>query len=162
MNKAIIKITPKEIQIRHFKTVIFRLSIAKNYRGWKYFLKFENQHWVKNQGVNTHWTQKLSGALLICGALKWMYAIQEKKLLWHQCKDQNCVICLLFWNMILKLLKFQSNSLFGKKKLVHYFRCPVYKFITCEVYIWTLHKWFSLHMHCVWESWYELLMCTSC
>ena len=24
------------------------LSIAKNYRGWKYFLKFENQHWVKN------------------------------------------------------------------------------------------------------------------
>ena len=63
MNKAIIKIKPKEIQIGHFKTVIFRLSIAKNYRGWKYFLKFENQHWVKNQGVNTHWTQKLSGAL---------------------------------------------------------------------------------------------------
>ena len=35
MNKAIIKITPKEIQIRHFKTVIFRLRIAKNYRGVK-------------------------------------------------------------------------------------------------------------------------------
>ena len=107
----------------------------------------------------------LFGYILICGALKWNFAIQDKnlKLLWHQWKDQNCVFCLLFWNRILKLLKFLSNSLFGKKKLVQYFRCPVYKFITCVVYIWTLHKWFSLlHMHCVWESWYESLMCTSC
>ena len=26
-------------------------------------LNFENQHWVKNKGEYTHWTQKLSGAL---------------------------------------------------------------------------------------------------
>ena len=39
-------------------------SIAKKiYRGWKYHWNIENQHWVKNQGVNTHWTQKLYGAL---------------------------------------------------------------------------------------------------
>ena len=38
-------------------------KIANKYRGWKYHWNIENQHWVKNQGVNTHCTQKLSGAL---------------------------------------------------------------------------------------------------
>ena len=38
-------------------------SIATKYRGWKYHWNFENQHWVQNQGVNTLWPKKLSGAL---------------------------------------------------------------------------------------------------
>ena len=66
----------------------------------------------------------LFGYILICGALKWIYAIQEKKLLWHQSIDQNCVFCLLFWNRILKLLKFVSNGLFGKKKTCSVFQMP--------------------------------------
>ena len=44
-------------------SVIF--SIVKKYRGWKYHWNFENQHWVKNQGVNTLRLKKLSGALYI-------------------------------------------------------------------------------------------------
>ena len=47
-------------------------SIEKKYRGWIYHWYFENQHWVKNQCVNTLWTQKLSGALLYWSK-KWPY-----------------------------------------------------------------------------------------
>ena len=47
-----------------WKTVMSSIfSIAKKYRGWKYHWHFENQHWFKNQGVNTLWPKKLSGAL---------------------------------------------------------------------------------------------------
>ena len=50
--------------IDRWKTVMSSIfSIAKKYRGWKYHWNFENQHWVQNQGVNTLWPKKLSGAL---------------------------------------------------------------------------------------------------
>ena len=53
--------------IDRWKTVMLSFfSIAKKYRGWKYHWNFENQHWVQNQGVNTLWPKKLSGALLNC------------------------------------------------------------------------------------------------
>ena len=49
--KAIIKITPTvntDTALQNSTTYPF--SIGKNYRGWKYYLKSENQHWVKNLG----------------------------------------------------------------------------------------------------------------
>ena len=50
--------------IDHWKPVMSLIfSIVKKYRGWKYHWNFENQHWVKNQGVNTLWPKKLPGAL---------------------------------------------------------------------------------------------------
>ena len=60
-------------KIRHqkcidlWKTVMSLIfSIVKIYRGWKYHLNFENQHWFKNQGVNTHVPFGLKSYLELC------------------------------------------------------------------------------------------------
>ena len=63
--------------------------IAKKYIGWKYHWHFENQHWVQNQGVNTLWPKKLSGALMNASKIWLQNGTQEAQratmYTWVQC-----------------------------------------------------------------------------
>ena len=92
---------------------------------------------MKSVRLNFLWSSShccLHSHMYMC-SLKMDFCNLRKEIT-HQWIDQNCVFCLLFWNY----LNFYQ-IVYLKKKLVQYFRCPVYKFITCVVYMYLITSW---------------------